>query len=200
VRILARLTGEARQFRDGSAAARHFTPLADALVTDRDPGEHNQAMMELGATVCLRQNPKCGECPVAGFCVGKRQGTADRVPRFQPKRTERMFVLRTFCLWRGRLLLRCGHTKARRLAGVYELPELSDLGLKPDKRNLLAVRRRTITRFQITESIYAVKPGAALLRRIAANKSLEWVARCDLDRVTLSGPHRRWIGEMLAAR
>jgi A/G-specific adenine glycosylase len=59
------------------------------------------------------------------------------------------------------------------------------------------VKRRTITRFRITESIYTVRPTAALLNRIAKNKSLEWVPLPRLDRVTLSGPHKRWIEELM---
>ena len=266
VRILARLTGQGRLFRDGSEAAKHFTPLADALVVGRaprspsadhmahDPGEHNQAMMELGATVCVRQNPQCPLCPVARFCAAKRNGNPGRLPRLQPKQSESMFVIRTFSIYRGSLLLRRSHAKAKRLAGLHELPELSDLGLslrgahqgdaateaggrqsviqpfrqaqgpepaegldrhhpsprlrttsahlgraRDDKTGLelLAVKRRTITRFQITESIYAVKPSATLLKHIAKNKALEWVPFAKLDDVTLSGPHRRWIVELL---
>ncbi len=198
VRILARLTGEGRQFRDGSEAAKHFVPLADALVIGTDPGMHNQAMMELGATVCLRQNPLCPACPVADFCAARRSGKPENHPRLKPKQTGRLFLIRTFCLHRGSLLLRRGHAKARRLAGLHELPEASDLGLKtlPEK-SLLAVKRRAITRFQITESIYRVKPTAALLKRIAKDNSLEWVPLNKLDDHTLSGPHRRWIGELL---
>ena len=73
VRILARLTNETRQFRDGTEAVKHFTPLADALVVGSNPGEHNQAMMELGATVCFRQKPMCLVCPVAAFCVARKR-------------------------------------------------------------------------------------------------------------------------------
>jgi A/G-specific adenine glycosylase len=199
VRILARLTGEGRLFRDGTAAVKHFTPLADALVIGSNPGEHNQAMMELGATVCLRANPQCPTCPVAKFCTARAAGTPEKLPRFRPKRTERMFVIRTFCLDRGRLLLRRGHAKAKRLAGLHELPEAADLGVKPAAQSLLAVKRRTITRFQITESIYAVKPTPALRTLIAHSPALEWVPLKRLDRITLSGPHRRWIAELIKA-
>lgn len=198
VRILARLTGEGRLFRDGSEAAKHFTPLAGALVVGTDPGEHNQAMMELGATVCVRQNPQCLICPVAEFCAAKRSGNPARLPRLQPKQSEPMFVIRTFCLHRGALLLRRGHVKAKRLAGLHELPEAADLGVKPSAKSLLAVKRRTITRFQITESIHALKLTAALLRRIAKDEALEWVPLKEINHVTLSGPHRRWIGELIS--
>ena len=198
VRILARLTGEGRQFRDGTEAVKHFTPLADALVIGSNPGEHNQAMMELGATVCFRQNPLCFTCPVAKFCSARAAGTPEKFPRLKPKVTEQMFVIRTFCLYRGRLLLRRSHAKAKRLAGLHELPEASDLGVKPAARNLLLTKRRAITRFQITESIYSAKLTPALRKRISKSGSLEWVPLKQLDRITLSGPHKRWIRELLA--
>ena len=197
VRILARLTGETQRFRDSTTAAKHFTPLADALIAGAHPGDHNQAMMELGATVCFRQKPLCPACPVAEFCAARRAGIEQSVPRFAPKQTEQKSVWRSFCTDRGRLLLRRGGAGARRLAGLHELPELSDLGLQPDGLALLATKRRAITRFQITESIYAVKPDAKLRARIAKETALEWVPLADLDRVTLSGPHRKWIGALL---
>lgn len=200
VRILARLTGDGRLFRDGPEAVGHFTPLAGALIVGSDPGEHNQAMMELGATVCLRQNPRCTACPVAEFCAARRAGDPGKLPRLRPKRTEPMFVIRTFCLYRGALLLRRGPAQAQRLAGLHELPEASDLNVKPAAQSLLAVKRRSITRFQITETIHAVKPALMLRRRIAREKALEWVPLKQLDRVTLSGPHRRWIDELIERR
>ena len=198
VRILARLVGEGRLFRDGTEAVMFFTPLADALVIGSNPGEHNQAMMELGATVCLRTNPQCLICPVAEFCVARATGKPEQFPRLKPKVIEQKSVARAWCEHRGRLLLRRGHAKARRLAGLHELPETSDLGVKPLAKSRLAVKRRTITRFVITESIYTVKPTPTLLKHIAKDEALEWVRLKQLDRVTLSGPHRRWIGELLS--
>jgi A/G-specific adenine glycosylase len=196
-------------------------------------------MMELGATVCVRANPRCPVCPVAEFCAARAAGTPEKFPRLKPKVIEQKTVTRVWCEHRGRLLLHRGDAKAKRLAGLYELPEAADLGIKiPSLRgarqgdeaiqpfrpaqgpepaegldrhgalraprddktgtNLLAVKRRAITRFQITESIYAVKASAALLKRIAQDKALEWVPLQRLDRLTLSGPHRRWIRELLA--
>jgi A/G-specific adenine glycosylase len=198
VRILARLTGEARLFRDGTEAVKHFTPLADELIHGSHPGTHNQAMMELGATVCFRQKPLCPVCPVAGFCTARREGEPERLPRLKPKVIEQKSVIRLWCLDRGRLLLRRGHAKAKRLAGLYELPEASDFGMEPRARDLMLTRRRAITRFQITESIYRLQVAAPLKATIARSEFLEWIPLGELDRVTLSGPHRRWIDELLA--
>ena len=198
VRILARLTNESRQFRDGTEAVKHFTPLADALIPGAHPGTHNQAMMELGATVCFRQKPLCLTCPVADFCTARHTAEPEKLPRLKPKQIEAKFVIRTFCLDRGRLLLRRGHAAAKRLAGLHELPEAADLGVKPAAKSLLVTKRRTITRFAITESIYAVKLTAKLRATIAKSAALEWVPLDRLDHVTLSGPHRRWIAGLLS--
>jgi A/G-specific adenine glycosylase len=197
VRILARLVGENRQFRDGTDAVKHFTALADELIHGSHPGTHNQAMMELGATICFRQKPMCLVCPVAAFCVARHTGEPEKLPRLSPKVIEQKAVERFWIVDRDRLLLRRGHAKARRLAGLHELPEAVDVDMQPVARNLLLTKRRAITRFRITESIYSAKPSSGLLKLASASTSLEWVPLRQLDRITLSGPHKRWIGELL---
>jgi A/G-specific adenine glycosylase len=158
-------------------------------------------MMELGATVCLRQKPMCLVCPVAVLCAAQKKGEPEKLPRIQPKQIEQRSLTRAWCEHLGQLLLKRGHASAKRLAGLHELPEFTDLGLPPPgKQSLLVVKRRAITRFQITESIHQVQPGATLLKKISANDSLEWVPLSSLEKITLSGPHKRWIGEVLVGR
>ena len=197
VRILARLTGESRLFRDSTEAVKHFTPLAATLITGSHPGTHNQAMMELGATVCFRQKPLCLVCPVAEFCTARREGEPEKLPRFKPKVIEQKSVTRVWAVDQGRLLLRRGHAKARRLAGLYELPDTSDLPVEPAAKDLLLRKRRAITRYQITESIYAIKTTSSLRKYITKAGSLEWVPLKQIGQITLSGPHRRWVRELL---
>lgn len=198
VRLLARLTGDDRLFRDSVAAARHFAPLAAALLDPARPGDHNQAMMELGATICQRARPRCADCPVAGLCAARTAGDPATLPRFVPKRSERVSVARALCLDRGRLLLHRAAAGSRRLAGLHELPEAVDLGCALDGLAPLLTKRRAITRYQITESFYRVPVGTGLRRRIAAHPRLIWVPIAELAALTLSGPHRRWLGELLA--
>ena len=197
VRVLARVTGAAHLFRDNGEAVKYFTPHARALLNPRQPGDHNQAMMELGATVCTRHNPHCSDCPVARFCAAHRSGNPGQLPRFKPKRTEALLVIRALCRHRGALLLKRAATGARRLTGLHELPEATDLGVNPAPDTLLATKHRTITRYRITEQIHAVHPADRLLRRTAQNRTLEWVPIERLEHITLSGPHRRWLRELL---
>jgi A/G-specific adenine glycosylase len=63
--------------------------------------------------------------------------------------------------------------------------------------DLLAKKKRGITRFAITESIYHV-PVSRLSRAAQERPGLVWVTLAELNEVTLSGPHRRWVTELLA--
>ena len=63
-RVLRRLGGDI----DARAPARALTPAADAMMARRAPGRWNQAMMDLGGTVCTARAPKCGACPIARWC------------------------------------------------------------------------------------------------------------------------------------
>lgn len=62
-----------------------LTRLAATLTPHDRPGEHAQAMMDLGATICTPRAPLCGLCPVAGFCAAHARGLAAELPRKAPK-------------------------------------------------------------------------------------------------------------------
>jgi len=91
-RVLARLgavRGEVRapaRWRSLEAAAQH-------LLAPRAPGEWNQAMMELGATVCTPRAPACGDCPVAAYCRARALGLQEKVPAKRVKRSPENVLL-----------------------------------------------------------------------------------------------------------
>jgi A/G-specific adenine glycosylase len=202
VRILARLTADITEFRDSASAAKYFTPLAIELLTLTSPGDHNQAMMELGATVCHRQNPLCTVCPVLTFCAAARKGSPEDYPALAAKKIEQVAITRLWCEQDGALLLHRAHATSKRLANQHELPRASDLGLSDADfkgLELLAVRRRSITRYAITETIFRADPTAKQLAAAKKNPELVWVPLAELDKITLSGPHRRWIEELLTS-
>jgi A/G-specific adenine glycosylase len=203
VRVLARLTADGTRFRDNAAAARHFAGLADTILLPADPGTHNQAMMELGALVCTRHRPQCPACPVRRFCAAARRGDPENYPRLRPKETEPHAVIRLWCEHDGRLLLYRAAPGARRLASQHELPTPADLHFDHAivlAAPLLARKKRGITHHRITESIHALQLTHRQRRALAANPALHWVPHAKLDRIVLSGPHRRWVEELLAGR
>jgi A/G-specific adenine glycosylase len=118
-RVLGRLFHAARARRE--AARDRAWALASELVPRGRPGDFNQALMELGATVCVPRAPRCGECPFAGVCAARRRpaGRAEppRVARRRPGLTHACAVLRD-----GEALLLRRRPPHGLFAGLWELP------------------------------------------------------------------------------
>jgi A/G-specific adenine glycosylase len=95
--------------------------LADELLDRGQPGDFNQALMELGATLCVPRQPKCDVCPVASLCEARRQGRQEEFPPPKPKPLKVAVAVTLLIAERkGRLLV-----KVRR--GFRELPEAGEL-------------------------------------------------------------------------
>jgi A/G-specific adenine glycosylase len=86
-RVLARLFAIEDDVKSSKGAAGVWQ-LAEALLPDGDgdPGDWNQSLMELGATVCMPREPRCDGCPVRELCEGRAKGIAATLPRTAPKR------------------------------------------------------------------------------------------------------------------
>lgn len=198
VRVLARLTGDATAFADNGSAVKAFRERAAGLLDPAHPGEHNEAMMELGATVCLPRSPLCTVCPLVKHCVAAARGDAEDLPKIARRKTERVLVWRAWCERGGALLLHRAAAGARRLAGLHELPTAEQAGVAAqllEAAPRLLTRKRGITHHLIEERIVECAPPKRL-----PSAELVWVPLAELDTVTLSGPHRRWVREILEAR
>ncbi|MEX2465761.1 MAG: A/G-specific adenine glycosylase [Gemmatimonadota bacterium] len=104
--------------------ARWLRETAAALVDPERPGDWNQALMELGATVCTPRAPSCGACPVAWGCAARSAGTVDERPAPTRKRAPRKAVIALVVLRApgGEVLLeRRGEGGV--LAGMWAFPE-----------------------------------------------------------------------------
>jgi A/G-specific adenine glycosylase len=105
-RVLARIFAVQGDLRD----AKRWQALqgsADTLLDPKSPGDWNQAMMELGATLCTPQSPQCLLCPVTEFCQARKLGLADSLPAHRKKRATENITLAAaiFLDPRGRTLL-----------------------------------------------------------------------------------------------
>jgi A/G-specific adenine glycosylase len=176
VRVMARVTSD---FSDASepCAKSRLRGVSQVALDVSDPGSYNQAVMELGAIVCLPRDPKCLVCPVRGYCAAYARGRQNELPVIR-KRAEFVGEEKTFLLLvrlaealvRGRvperiedptftlpfkslkerenpiwlatlfppgskILMRQHPATARRLAGLWELPEAQMVpGLKQGAR------------------------------------------------------------------
>jgi A/G-specific adenine glycosylase len=105
-RVLARMEAVRDELR-APALWRKLEAAAQELLAPKTPGDWNQAMMELGATVCTPKSPKCGECPVAKWCRAQKLGIAEQLPDARKKRAQVRVTLAAAVLLdpRGRTLL-----------------------------------------------------------------------------------------------
>src|SRR3989304_6085116 len=117
-RVLAR--GFLRRDADPDNRAA-FQALADRLVARRRPGDFNQALMELGSTVCLPRRPRCPVCPLEKLCAARQAGVERRFPRRRPQRPRPRVTLSVVVPRRdGRVLL---VREAKGLfSGLWHLP------------------------------------------------------------------------------
>ena len=105
---------------------REVRRVASAWLAPGDAGDWNQAVMELGATVCTPRRPKCGECPVAEGCVALAHGTVLSLPNKPRKQKAPEVRAVALCLRRRGQLFLTQRPETGLLAGLWEMPQ-SDL-------------------------------------------------------------------------
>jgi adenine-specific DNA glycosylase len=103
---------------------------ADSLLAAETPGDWNQAMMELGATICTPRSPQCLLCPVGEFCEARKQGITDLIPEKRKKRETVPITLAALVMLdsKGRtLLLPPPKTSTKSAAGLSADADLPTL-------------------------------------------------------------------------
>ena len=200
VRILSRIYDIDQEFKTSTEAAKKLTPIANQLLDKDHPGDYNQATMELGATVCSKQKPVCNLCPVHSFCAIKDRKNPENIPRFSKKKIKKIDKKRIFWVTKQKILLNQGDAKEKRLALIRELPDADEIGISCKNLPLLLKGKRTISNQKIEESIYRLDFNDDHLVNLLNTKNLEWVPLQEINRVTLSGPHRKWVQKIIANR
>jgi len=120
-RVLARLHG-IREPVDAPAGTARLWAEAEALAAGPHPGDLNQAVMELGATVCTPRAPRCPACPVARRCAARAAGDPETLPRRAPRRAPRRVHAVAALVLRGGRALAVQRPARGLLGGLWELP------------------------------------------------------------------------------
>jgi len=129
VRVLARLFG-VRENVANKSVMDDFWSLAEDLVRGERPGDFNQALMELGATVCTPRTPGCTTCPLRRQCDAHATGDAEALP-IKTKKT-RVKTVQAVAAWlpRNGKVLAVRRPEGGLLGGLWELPggDLDNVG------------------------------------------------------------------------
>lgn len=139
LRILSRLRADDRDIMDAKVKKAIEEELRAVIPKER-PGDFNQALMELGATVCVPNgSPKCGQCPWKEICQAKRQGNASEYPKKRAKKA-RSIEKKTVLLiqYEQRIALNKRPSEGL-LAGMYEFPSIE--GHQEEKKVIAYLKR-----------------------------------------------------------
>ena len=164
-RVLARLFA-----RHGAKRGAAWELAQSLLVADR-PGDFNQAIMELGATVCLPAQAECGRCPLFRWCRTRGRGTTKPGERRRRRQAHYRLAQRggsVFLVQRG-----LGNSL---MPGMWELPEMPVNGAHPEVTFRL---RHSITVTDFTIEVSAGEPPSGIRGR--------WIQRAHVEELPLTG-------------
>lgn len=170
-RVLRRLLGRL-------IAGKKLWSYAQALLDAQCPGDFNQAMMELGATICLPDEPRCGVCPIQRFCRTQGQGGS---PRSKPRQFKREVAYALSVRGAAVLLVR-RPADCTLMPGMWELPEATS---QNDTDEVLFSMKHsiTVTDFKVKVVKCRILPGIG-----------RWVKVSRLNAIPLTGLARKILG------
>jgi len=161
----------------GPVAEAQYWELADQLLDRQSSGDFNQAMMELGALVCLPAQPLCHACPVANLCGAR--GPTEKAQRPPRRKAELHYAL---ARRNGSVLLRQRNKQSSLMPGMWELPQIE--AANEDQLPLLKLRH------SITTTDYTVFVHDGQRRKRQGDR---WVPLRSIDRLPLTGLTRKII-------
>lgn len=187
IRVMARFLAEGGDI-SSAVTKNRLREAAEAFLDREEPSRHNQAVMELGATICTPKDPDCGKCPLAEWCEGRARGLARELPvkirKTVIRRVERALLV---VMRNGNLLLWQRPPDAAILSGFWELPEPHQL---PKVKVGAALHQ---FKHSITNHIYHFQVFEATVGRWTPpeESGLQWVPLSGLGGIPLSTTARK---------
>jgi A/G-specific adenine glycosylase len=197
IRVLGRLFAIKRDPRQPRVRAELWS-LAEALLPKGHAGEFNEALMELGATICTPRAPKCDVCPIAKFCEANQRGLQDRLPIKSKRKPLPHYDVTAAVIRRNGRVLIAQRPLGGRLGGLWEFPggkqergetlpqclrrEIKEeLGLRIKVGRLITTVEHAYTHFKITLHAFEceVQSGRAQALQV---EDFKWVRMSELDR------------------
>jgi A/G-specific adenine glycosylase len=214
IRVLTRIYDVAEDVKIPSTQARLWT-LAEGLVPADRPGDYNQAIMELGRTICKPRQPLCKVCPVAAHCLAFQRGVQAQRPVKAAKPQTPHFDVTAGVIWNdaGQLLI-AQRPADGLLGGLWEFPggkregnetlpeclsrELrEELAITVAVEDLLVKVKHAFTHFKITLHAFRCRYLEGPPQAIGC-ADWRWVQPDELDRFAFGRADRRVIAELRA--
>ena len=201
LRVAARVAGIQEDIMD-PAVRKKFRALIEGAMSQDRPGEYNQALMDLGATVCLPNGtPECGRCPLSGLCEAERLGLQDVLPVRAKKAGRRREDLTVYLLWRDGTVALRKRPEQGLLAGLWEFPHVpgvleEDAAARPlEEWGLVPVEwRKKVTAKHIFTHVEWHMTGY-LLSVKGDGDGFTWADRETLERLAVPSAFGKYLAE-----
>jgi len=125
LRVFSRLYNDHADIADPVTKRRITEQVCGEMPADT-PGDFNQALMELGALICVPGEPKCGECPLAALCGANAAGSAAALPAKTPKKPRRVEKITVLLIHSEAGWLLTKREEKGLLAGLWQPPIFTD--------------------------------------------------------------------------
>ncbi|MDX2024020.1 MAG: A/G-specific adenine glycosylase [Deltaproteobacteria bacterium] len=191
IRVMARLAND-DSFIDDDATKQALRNVGQALVPRGRAGDFAQAVMDLGARVCLPRTPKCDVCPVARFCEARVQGTAKELPRRRPRRPKKPVRLMCIAMLCDDDVLLLQQPSKGLLGGTWTLPSVTMADDEPVPAAALRIAASYGLRAQIQVSPSLVHHVFTHLD-VKAHVALVTLKAATKAKVSKAFPQARWI-------
>jgi A/G-specific adenine glycosylase len=189
-RVFARLF-DVSEAADTPAGEKILWALAGEHLPPGQAGDYNQALMDLGATICLPRNPRCLLCPLSELCQARINGRQEERPVLKPKKETPHYVQAAAVIVQERHVLLARRPSQGLLGGLWEFPNgrvegdpaqglgpalEAGYGLKVQTGQALGTVRHAYTHFRVTVHAYCCE-GLSVPKK----ENLEWVPLEKLD-------------------
>lgn len=200
-RVLARCFG-VEGFPGNAKIEREMWQLAESLLPAEQIEAYTQGVMDLGATLCTRATPACGDCPLQPICVAFRDGRQAELPASKPAKSLPEREAQVLVLTDGRSVLLERRPPAGIWGGLLALPEAAPVDAAElagrhgyrliDARELPALRH-AFSHFRLTLRPWLCRVEAA--DGGVAEPGWEWLAREGIESAALPAPLKRILRE-----
>lgn len=200
-RVLLRLHANPAPPKDRATQDWAWARAGELVRASEHPGVLNEALMELGATVCTPGAPRCPACPLRDRCAALAQGRVDEIPLPKPRAKQKGWHLTCFLVedGAGRLLVETRPTTGL-WAGMVQPPSVEgesppEMGAAAGSLGVRAGRvidrfTHTTTHRRVEITVVAAAPGDDRAEG-EAGTGRRWVTRAELGTMALSNAHRR---------
>jgi A/G-specific adenine glycosylase len=130
-RVLARLRNDSSPTESRSMVERTWSHATELVSAAGNPAAFNEALMELGATICTPKSPQCRSCPIAAFCAARAAGRESSIPRAKARAAQRTVHHHAVVIHRSGRLLMEQRPSTGLWAGLWQVPTIETANRKP---------------------------------------------------------------------